>query len=158
VREAISAGGAETLYVLCRVRERWCAIPIDHVAEIMRPQPVTALTAAPSFVLGLALIRGQPSPVVDAGQLFGGPERSLHTRFLSLKTGRRTTMLAVEAVAGVRRLPSGLGELPPLLREASTVAVAAVRALDSELLRVLNSARLVPESVLESLYTWGAAR
>jgi len=35
-----------------------CAIPIEHVSETMRPLPVEPIGAVPSFLLGLAIIRG----------------------------------------------------------------------------------------------------
>jgi chemotaxis signal transduction protein len=56
--------------------------------------------------------------------------------------------LAVEGVLGVRELTSeSLDALPPLLGDASRVAISAVAALDRELLLVLETAHLVPESL-----------
>lgn len=55
--------------LICRVRTWLCALPLAHVVETLRPLPVRGLAGAPSFVLGLALLRGQAVPVVDAAQL-----------------------------------------------------------------------------------------
>jgi purine-binding chemotaxis protein CheW len=66
-------------------------------------------------------------------------------RFVTVRTSDRTVALAVDAVVGIRGLPAGtLGELPPLLRDAGSDAVAAIGTLDAELLLVLRAARLVP--------------
>jgi purine-binding chemotaxis protein CheW len=57
--------------LLCRVRERLCALPLAHVVETMRPLPIEPLGGMPGFVQGIAIIRGAPVPVVDAGALLG---------------------------------------------------------------------------------------
>ncbi len=109
----------------------------------------------PSFVLGLAIVRGAPTPVVDGKTLLGTSEgnRSRPTRFVMLRIGERSAALAVDAVAGIRELAvDSLGELPPLLHDAASAeVVSAMGMLDSELLVVLRSARVVPESVWAKL-------
>lgn len=139
--------------LLCRVGSHLCALPIESVVETMRPLPVSALAGVPAFVLGLSIIRGAPVPVVDARCLFSGTEeRGDSTRFVSIKSGNRRAALAVDGVIGVRALRSvSLGELPPLLREANADVVEAIGTLDAELLLVLRSARIVPESVWDDL-------
>ena len=47
------------------------AIPVVHVIESMRLPRVEAITGAPSFLLGLTVIRGESVPVVQLGSLFG---------------------------------------------------------------------------------------
>ena len=49
------------------------AVPAELAVETMRPLPVEGLPAAPSFVAGVALIRGVPTPVVDLAALVGSP-------------------------------------------------------------------------------------
>ena len=46
---------------------------------------------------------------------------------------------------------SRIKDLPPLLRDATGEVIAAVGTLDAELLLVLQSGRLVPESVLQRI-------
>jgi chemotaxis signal transduction protein len=60
--------------------------------------------------------------------------------------GERRVALAVAQVLGIRTLDSG--PLPPLLRAD---ALLAIGTLDSELLLVLNSARLIPDEAWEAL-------
>ncbi len=136
--------------LVCRARARLCALPLEAVVETMRPLPVNELPGAPPFVRGVSLIRGAPVPVVDVGRLLGDAGSAGATRFVVLRLGERRVALAVEAVLGLRELPSQqLAELPPLLRDAAEV-VPRVAALDSELLHVLAAARLVPDSVWQA--------
>ncbi len=142
---------ADASCLMCLVQGRACALALRFVIEIMRPLPVVPLAGAPSFVLGVALIRGEPTPVVDAGALFTDQAGGGAGRYLHLKAGERRVALAVEAVIGVRRLPARVQELPPLLRGASPLAVSAIGTLDAELLLVLQSARLVPDELLQAV-------
>jgi purine-binding chemotaxis protein CheW len=140
------------LSLLCRVRSNLCAIPLEYVAETMRPMPVTALVGAPVFVRGMSVIRGTAIPVVDAGSLFGAAAPAAATRFVTLKTDHSHVALAVEEVVGIRSLAAvALSDLPPLLRSASADLVSAVGMLDTELLLVLQTARIIPDSVWQSL-------
>jgi purine-binding chemotaxis protein CheW len=118
----------------------------------MRPLPVEPLGQAPGFVAGLSLIRGRPTPVIDADRLLGAAgERRARARYVTLRLGERCAALAVDAVIGVRQVDVGeLGELPLLLREQNEL-VTALGALDHELFLVLERARLVPEAVWAAL-------
>jgi purine-binding chemotaxis protein CheW len=137
---------------------RMGAVPAELACETMRPLPVEGVPAAPSFVSGLALIRGVPTPVVDLAALVGSPgpvagsrgavERAEPGRFVTVRAGGRRVALAVDSVVGITTLPGDqVAELPAVLAEAASRGVTAVGALDGELLAVLDSARLVPEAV-----------
>jgi purine-binding chemotaxis protein CheW len=151
-------------FLLCRIGSRIGALALKDVRETMRPLPIEPLTGMPSFVLGVAIVRGFPAPVVDAGRLlnpFASPSTpiiaSSSARFVSLKLGERTAALAVDAVLDVRPLAAGiLANVPPLLREAGAEQMAAIGALDTQLLLVLEAARLVPESVWSAMKAPGA--
>lgn len=137
--------------LLCRVGTRLCAVPLEHVVETLRPLRVEPLAGAQDFVLGVAILRGTPVPVVDAARLLGAAS-SNPARFVSLRVGERSIALAVDAVEDVRVLgPAELAELPPLLREARAEVLEALGRLDADLLLVLRSASLVPASVWAQL-------
>lgn len=132
--------------LICRSRGTQIALPLEHVIEMMRPLPIEPIGGAPPFVLGLALVRGEAIPVVDAARLLGGSSSDV-TRFVILRSGARNTALAVDSVLGVRTLPRGARQaLPPLLSELEGDLVSAIGRLDADLLVVLNSARIVSES------------
>jgi purine-binding chemotaxis protein CheW len=130
--------------LLCRIGDQPCALPLTHVVETMRPLPVRPVPGMSPFIAGLALVRGVPLPVVDAGALIGqlGTPAS---RFVTLQVGSRQVVLAVQEVTGIRAMAADpFHGLPPLLGGAQSEIVAAVRALDAEFLWLLDAARLVP--------------
>jgi purine-binding chemotaxis protein CheW len=115
----------------------------------MRPQPVKALSSAPGFVMGVAVIRGVAVPVVDVGALLGASAPPCPTRFITLAVGARVVALAVEGIVGVRNLPDeALAELPPLLRDASLDVIERIGTLDASLLIVLRTARIVTDALV----------
>ena len=129
-----------------------CALPIACVIETMRPLPVQRIDRAPEVVLGAAIIRGVPTPVVDASRLLGAAGGAPPGRFVTLALNGRQVSLAVTTVEGVRVLgQQAFAALPPLLAEADGEAIAAIGALDQELMVLLGGVRLVPESVFAAL-------
>jgi purine-binding chemotaxis protein CheW len=131
----------ETGWLCCFAGDYLCALPLTHVIEIMRPQPVAPLAGAVAFVQGLAVIRGEAVPVISAALLFGGAE-AVAERFVSLRGG---AVLAVDRVLGVREANVvHAGALPPLLSSVAGDMVSAVAVLDAGFLLLLNLARLVP--------------
>lgn len=144
--------------ILFRVRTRLCALPVPHVVETMRPLPVAPVASAPDFVLGASLIRGEVLPVVDVGALVGAKEPPASTRYIVVRAGQGRVALAVEAVLGIRALaPAARRKPPALLRDASAEIVAALGALDSELLTVLRLARTLSDSLLRTIAPGAAA-
>jgi purine-binding chemotaxis protein CheW len=136
--------------LLVGVKTRVCAVPLIHVAETMRPLPVEPIAGAPSFVRGISIIRGVPTPVVDLGLVLGAPG-GVAGRFVTLRLGDRQVALSVETVLGVRDLNGSIQELPPLLQEASNDFIEAIGTLDSRMLVVLRAAWELPDEVWQSL-------
>jgi purine-binding chemotaxis protein CheW len=124
-----------------------CALPLEHVEETMRPLAVEAIVGAPSFVRGLAVVRGTPIPVVDVASLLSG-DRSHATRFVTVKTGSRRIALTVDAVVGVVEIPLGsLDALPLLFQDANRDVISAIGTVDAALLLVLRSTHLISEEL-----------
>lgn len=139
-------------HLMCRVRTRLCAIPVSQVIEIARPQPVEPLLDAPHFVSGLALIRGNATPVVDARLLLSDEPAETPSRIVMVRAGERVVAVAVDDVLGVRILAAdALSDSPPLAEQALSGAISAIARLDRELLMVLESSRLVPETVWNAI-------
>lgn len=122
-------------------RTALAAIEVRHVRETMRPLPLEPIAGAPSFVLGAAIVRGHPVPVVDAAKLVtGGAE--VARRWIALDLGQRTAVLAVHEVVGVQRLEI-TAEPAPLLAGAARGAIDELATRDGELLAVLRAGRLI---------------
>lgn len=121
-------------------------LPLARVQETMRPLPIEPLRDALPFVLGLSIIRGAPTSVLDLGALLGReehPERFL--RFVTLDLGERSVALAVEAALEVVEVDDEtFSSLPPLLTQAAGEAVRALCLVDDKLLLVLEATKLVP--------------
>lgn len=142
-----SASSGQTL--IFRLGTARCSLPLHSVVEIFRPLPIEPIKDAPEFVLGLAIVRGEPVPVVDISQLVTG--RHGHpARFVVVQTGVRRVALAVDEVVGIRLLEAErLQDLPPLLGGSDSAVVSAIGTLDSELFMVLHASRLIPDGLLE---------
>ncbi len=146
-----------THVLLCRLPARLIGLPLEHVIETMRPLPLEVLPGAPHYVSGLSMIRGSPVPVVDAGRLLG-EDQTRPGRFVTLRAGDRIVALAVDAVLGVTAIPTdSLRDLPPLLRDAGAETIDAIGTLDAQLLFILHTARLVPETPSGSVAAGQAA-
>lgn len=144
------AGGQKAL--IMGVRKRVCAIPLKYVIEIMRPLPVQAIFGVPSFVLGVAIIRGIPTPVVDLGAILGAHNESAGERFVTVRVGMRQVAVFVNMVHGIHDLDVlSTQELPPLLREASRDIVERIGTLDEQLLMVLRSGWRLPDEIWDAV-------
>lgn len=131
--------------LVCQIGRRVCALPVSRVAEIMRPLPVTFIPDAPAHVLGMAVVRGEPLPVVDLSRLLNETSSGI-TRFVCLRSdgGDARLVVAVDGVESIRRLPAtALRRLPSLLKGDSPPLIDAVTPLDTELMLVLDSVRLL---------------
>jgi len=137
--------------LVVRVQTRVCAVPLMHVVETMRPLPVKAIAGMPSFVRGVSIIRGVPTPVVDLGAVLGVPG-GIAERLVTLRLGDRQVALCVDAVLGVRDLDlSVIQELPRLLQGTSTDFIEAIGMLDNEFLMVLRMGWELPDEVWQAL-------
>ena len=136
--------------LLVRARVYLVALPISAVVETMRPLPVRPAPGAPPFVRGIAIIRGEPLPVIDLGALLTAAPASGEPggRFVTVKSGERRVALSVSAVVGIRALNiDALAAAPPLLSQALPEQVERLGVLDGETLAVLGTARLLPETM-----------
>jgi purine-binding chemotaxis protein CheW len=126
-----------------------CAIPLRSVIETMRPLRVEPISGAPSFVKGVAVVRGIPTPVIDLHMLLGSHVGSYAERFVTVRAGERQVALAVRTVVGVRNLKEALAtqQLPPLLHGTPSDAIETIGTLDEEFLVVLRRAWKVPEEL-----------
>jgi purine-binding chemotaxis protein CheW len=136
-----------------------CALPLHHVAETLRPLPIKPVAGTPSFVRGVSVIRGTPTPVVDLKALLENGENSpSYGRFVTLKLDDRRVAIGVDSVVGLRNLDSAqLGDLPPLLRDVSADLIESFSTRDAELLLVLRAARIFPDDVWTTLAAAEAA-
>ncbi len=140
--------GASCAVLVFRARDRACAMPIAAVDETMRPWRIDPMPRSHPAAVGVARVRGLPTPVVDVGLLLGSRLPPAFTRLVILRLRNRRAALAVESVLGIRWLhPGQLQPLPPLLQPDGDELVAELGALDEELLLLLQAGRLLPDEL-----------
>jgi purine-binding chemotaxis protein CheW len=118
----------------------------------MRPLPVEPISGVPSFVQGISIIRGIPTPVIDLGGVVGSPSERAG-RFVSLRVGDKQVALSVNAVLGIRDLGEVvmMEALPPLLQRASKEVIETIGTLDEQVLMVLREGWELPDEVWQTL-------
>ena len=127
-----------------------CAIGLDEVVETMRPLETRPLAGTPAFVLGISVLRGVPTPVIDVARLLGGgpaePER-----YVAVRTERGAMALATGVILGIRAIDAEApGGHPALLAGGNSRLVAGVATIGAEPLLLLQSMRAVPDEVWEA--------
>lgn len=116
----------------------------------MRALPVAPLGGMPGFVRGVAIIRGEATPVIDLAALFGDLDEAPPRWFVALSGDGGRAALAVAAVQGVRVMPPAAFEAMPGLLGSAAPHVQAVGVRDARLFWLLNAARLLPASEPEA--------
>lgn len=151
-------GSPRQKLVLVRAGALLCGLPIDCVVETMRPLPVWPISGASASVLGVAIVRGDPVPVVDLAAFLGRPTATSEppARFVTVRAGGRAAALAVSTVVGVAELDPTEAQRLPLVADACAGALEALRTRDDDLLLVLGAARLFPAEAHAALAGWEA--
>lgn len=136
-RAARRAGemGARTEYLALVLGTESYAVQIAHVAEILRPPPITEVPRASRNVLGVVSVRGRLVTVVDLRRRFGLPEAPLDWRSRVLLadagTGEQIGLL-VDEVRQVWRLSADEIEAPNALGGEQPAHIAGIgRPADS---------------------------
>jgi len=143
----------ENLFLLCKADSRHFALPVESVIETLRNLACETLADAPSFVLGLCVVRGEPVVVIDSGALFGEPP-VMRNRLVMVRVGNRAIALTVDAIVGVRAVSAqSWAALPPL--SGASDSINAITMLDQELVFLMQGARVIPEDVLDSIEAAG---
>ena len=99
------------------------AVDIMRIKEIIRPQKLTPLPQAPSFIDGIINLRGAVIPVVDLRKRFDMPPRDLtiSTRLLIVRLSGQTLGLVVDDVTEVITVPVNDIKPPPALSDGAIV-------------------------------------
>jgi purine-binding chemotaxis protein CheW len=129
-----------------------CAVPLVNVIEVFRPLPIQPMPTLPSFVLGLSLIRGNPTPVVQLSSLIEAKRPQKNRRFVLLRIDPRPIALAVEEVLKICDLElSQFIALPQLLHDPRSEATSMIGRMDQQLLVLLQATRFISQEIWEEL-------
>ncbi len=134
-----------------------CAFALRRVREVMRPQPVQPLSTSFPFMEGVAMIRGEPTPVLNLARLLGDAQPPPPERLVTVDVGPRSVAMAVGSVRAIRALDlESVRDLPPLLRDSDSEQIERLALLDTEFVAMLSEAKLVPEALWRELDRAGA--
>lgn len=112
------------IQVACfRLKDDLYAVDIMRIREIIRPQKLTPLPHAPSFIDGIINLRGAVIPVVDLRKRFDMPARDLtiSTRLLIVRLAAQTLGLVVDDVTEVITVPVNDIKPPPAVSDGQIV-------------------------------------
>jgi purine-binding chemotaxis protein CheW len=98
---------SEHQYLLLKSAEVFFALPILSVREILEPSEITRVPMAPSWLLGLANLRGQVLPVIDLSARLGiqrqepAPRPVLIVVDIVMRQGTFQRGLIIDSVGGI---------------------------------------------------------
>ncbi len=150
-RAARRAGemGARTEYLALVLGEERYAVQIAHVAEILRPPPITEVPRASRNVLGVVSVRGRLVTIVDLRRRFGLAEapidRKSRVLLADARTGEQIGLL-VDEVRQVWRLAADEIEPPGALGGEQPAHIAGIgrpAGGDGSVLILLNLAPIL---------------
>jgi purine-binding chemotaxis protein CheW len=128
----------------------FCALPLDEVAETMRPLPTRPLAGTPPYVRGLTILRGAPAPVIDVTRLLTGMAGET-VRYLAVRAGRGPVACATGPVLGVRRVEVEPPDGPAVrFTGVARALIAGVGTVGTDPLLLLRGIHAVPDEVWEA--------
>jgi chemotaxis signal transduction protein len=140
-----SAKSGERLVVFSLAGARYAA-PVANVVEVGQPLPTTAVPNVPSWVLGVANLRGEVLSVVDLAAYLGLPATTSPGRMMIVRTGAEavTSGLVVDSVTGMLAVPrADLGSPAAPIDERIAPYLAGVYDAGDGVVAVLDFDRLL---------------
>jgi purine-binding chemotaxis protein CheW len=142
--------------LLVRTQAWYCALPIGAVTETCRPLPTQSVDGVPAYVRGIAVIRGESTPVLHLGSLLAGGKGEPGRRFVTVKLHGRPVAFEVDEVIGVRRLSRDqVASAKPLVSGGLTERIGELGVLDGQLLAWLDTGRLLGNDLLDLILSEG---
>lgn len=133
--------------------DEYC-IDIMSVREIRSWSVPTPLPHAPPHLRGVINLRGTVLPVLDLSLRLGMGPASGEARnvIIVVAQGSQMSGLLVDAVSDILSLmPDCLQPPPDLALYAEQKYVAALTLIDGRMVRILNLAAVLPETIAESM-------
>jgi purine-binding chemotaxis protein CheW len=123
----------ENRCIAVRIRDGLYGLMVEEVQEVIGMRPVTKVFHSADAIFGVTSLRGEVLPVIDVGVLLGGlpaEAASQSARIVVVREPgerRRRAGLLIDALGGLRELPSGgLLEVPSTASEAVRDLVVGV--------------------------------
>jgi purine-binding chemotaxis protein CheW len=136
----------EKQLVIFELANECYGVDIAAVESIIKPQPITTVPFAPSFVEGVTNLRGVVLPVIDLRKRFGLPlaEANRNTRIVIVEIGGLTVGMIVDAVAEVLRVFDEAVEPPsPLMMTLDSAFITGIAKVGERLVILLDLSRVL---------------
>ena len=132
--------GRRVEYVSFSLAGEAYAVPIAHIAEILKPLPITPVPRAPRVVIGVMTVRGRLVTVFDLRRRLRLPESPLdqRSRILITDTGDERIGLLVDEVMQVHRLAESEIEARDVLGGDPDPYIAGIGRPEGALLILLD--------------------
>ena len=138
------ADGVQFLEIIeFRLASETYGVESKHVREIYPLKDFTSLPGTPSFVLGLANVRGQILSVIDLKKFFNLPEKGLGelNRIIIVRNEFMEFGILADAIIGTRRIRlKDIQESPPTV---SGIGAEYLRGITKERMAVLDMEKIL---------------
>lgn len=145
----------QEIKVVCfRLGRDTYALDIMRVREILKPQKLSGLPGAPSFVEGVINLRGTVIPVVDLRKRFGleGTHGGRECRLLIIVVDRHPIGLIVDSVTEVVSVPvRDLRPAPTVVKVVGYRYLIGVCLLRDAMLLLVNPDTILDDSESDEL-------
>lgn len=127
-------------YVVFRLREEYFGVPIEQVHAIEKIPELTKIPQAPTYVSGMAELRGEVTTVIDLRKLLGiGEINHEHARALIVDIqGLRLGIMVDEAREVLNLDPSTIEDPPQMIGGIEKEYISGVSKQNERLLIVMN--------------------
>jgi len=121
-------GVTRTEYLAFRLADKSYAVQVAHIAEILKPPPITEVPRAPANVRGVISVRGKLVTVLDLRRRFRLPDAPIdrRTRILLTAVATEPMGLLVDEVDQVWRLADHEIESAHVLGDDQATYVAGI--------------------------------
>jgi len=140
--------------VIFELAEEQYGLEISAVDSIIAAPDIVSVPHAPSFVEGIAQLRGEVLPIIDLRKRFGLPQQaySKHTRFVVVGMENMKVGMAVDTVTEVLTLPDDCIEPPsPLVTSSASEFVTGVVNTDRHLILLVDLQKVLTVTEKEDL-------
>jgi purine-binding chemotaxis protein CheW len=125
-------------WVVLRLSERECALPVSDVVEVLRMVALTPVPESPSWVVGLLNLRGRGVVVTDLKGRLGlaVQEPDLSSVIVVVRSGGREVGLIADEVIDVLDVPVDRIERPDALIAGSHLITSVAHLGDRTILAI----------------------
>jgi purine-binding chemotaxis protein CheW len=154
--QRLSADMKEIQAACFRLDEELYAVDIMRIREIIRPQKLTRLVKAPTFIEGVINLRGTVIPVVDIRRRFDLPVREIdfRTKLLIVSAAGTVLGLVVDEVTEVVTIPvENIKPPPAVVKGVGGDYLIGVCLVRDSLISLLNIDRIINSEEKSELVT-----